>query len=80
MQNLETETGWLLRSKVKEFNDKYHTDFEIVCTDDTGKPLDWLYTLKVGNYLFEEEWDEQEMFAYLCGMFHGAMIGKNHGK
>lgn len=81
MQNLETETGWLLRSKVKEFNDKYHTDFEIVVTDDTGKPQDWLYSLKVGKkYLFEDGWDEQEMFAYLCGMMHGAWIGRNNGK
>lgn len=81
MQNLETETGWLLRSKVKEFNDKYHTDFEIVVTDDTGKPQDWLYSLKVGKkYLFEDGWDAQEMFAYICGMMQGAWIGRNNGK
>ena len=82
MQNLETETGWLLQSKVKEFNDKYHTDFEIVVTDDTGRPQDWLLTLKVGNKYFLDAIlvDEQEMFAYLCGMMHGAWIGRNNGK
>jgi hypothetical protein len=79
---METETGWLLRSKVKEINDRYHTDFEIVMTEGTGKPEDWLYALKVGNkFLFNEgEWDAQEMYAYLCGMYHGAMIGKNYGR
>tara|TARA_R100001509_G_C4712419_1_gene163797 strand:- start:118 stop:363 length:246 start_codon:yes stop_codon:yes gene_type:complete len=77
---METETGWLLRSKIKEFNDKYHTDFKIVMTDGTGKPEDWLYALKVGNKILDEDWDGQEMFAYICGMFHGGMIGKNHGK
>ena len=77
---METETGWLLRSKIKEFNDKYHTDFQIVMTDGTGKEQDWLYSLKVGNKILEEDWDGQEMFSYLCGMYHGAMIGKNHGK
>tara|TARA_E500000318_G_scaffold7146_1_gene6773 strand:- start:603 stop:854 length:252 start_codon:yes stop_codon:yes gene_type:complete len=83
MQNkMETETGYLLQSKIKEFNDKYNTDFEIVVTDDRGKQQDWLYCLKVGgSYLFNEgEYDGQEMYAYLCGMFHGAMIGKNHGR
>ena len=79
---METETGYLLQSKIKEFNDKYNTDFEIVVTDDRGKQQDWLYCLKVGgSYLFNEgEYDGQEMYAYLCGMFHGAMIGKNHGR
>jgi hypothetical protein len=81
MQNkMETETGWLLRSKVKEINDKYHTDFEVFMTEGEGNPEDWLYCLKVGNQFLEEEWDGQEMFAYLCGMYHGAMIGKNHGR
>ena len=81
MQNkMETETGWLLQSKIKEFNDKYHTDFKIVMTDGTGKPEDWLYSLKVGNKILDEDWDGQEMFACLCGMYHGAMIGKNHGR
>lgn len=83
MQNkMETETGYLLQSKIKEFNDRYNTDFEIVVTDDRGKQQDWLYCLKVGgSYLFNEgEYDGQEMYAYLCGMFHGAMIGKNHGR
>ena len=75
---METETGWLLQSKIKEFNDKYNTDFEVVVTDDRGKQQDWLYCLKVGgSYLFNEgEYDGQEMFSYICGMFHGAMIGK----
>ena len=72
---METETGWLLRSKVKEFNDKWQSDFEIVMTDGTGKPEDWLYSLKVGNKIFEEQWDAQEMYAYLCGMYYGSKIG-----
>ena len=77
MQNLETEIGWLLRSKVKEFNDKWQTHFEVVVTDNTGKPEDWLYSLKVDNkFLFNEgEFDAQEMYAYLCGMYHGSKIG-----
>ena len=81
-RNLDTPIGKLLTAKVKEFNDKYQTDFEIVVTDAEPMYEDWLYCLKVGNkFLFnEEEWDGQEMYAYLCGMFHGAMIGKNHGR
>ena len=76
---LETETGWLLQSKVKQINEKWNTSFKLAITDATGKPEDWLYCLKVGKYFLEEEWDGQEMFAYLCGMYHGARIGKYNG-
>lgn len=79
-KNMETQIGWLLQAKIKEFNDKYQTDFEIVVTDDTGEEQDWLYNLKVGKYLFENEWDEQELFAYICGMMQGAWIGRNNGR
>ena len=78
----ETPIGKMLKAKIHSFNNTYHTDFEVVVTDDHEKPHDWLYCLKVGNkYLFNEgEYDGQEMYAYICGMFHGAMIGKNHGR
>ena len=80
MQNLETETGWLLRSKVNQINDKYHTDFELAVTDASGEEQDWLYCLMVGKRQFTDEYDGQELWAYLNGLYDGGRIGKNHGK
>ena len=60
MQNLETETGWLLRSKLKQINDKYHTDFELVVSETSAKQQDWLYCLMVGNRQFTDKYDGQE--------------------
>ena len=80
---METPVGKLLRAKINSFNNTYHTDFEVVVTRKSkNNSEDWLYCLKVGNkFLFNEgEYNEKGMYAYLCGMFHGAMIGKNHGR
>lgn len=73
---LETEAGTLLRWKLVSINVKANTDFVLEVVDDTGKQHDWLYCLKVGDRFVTDEWDAQEMFAFLCGMYHGILVGK----
>lgn len=73
---LETETGYLLQSKVTEINERWNTDFELIVTEHEGKKQDWLYCLVVGERPVTDEWDGQEMFAFLMGFYHGALVGK----
>ena len=37
---------------------------------------DWLYCLVVGERPVTDEWDGQEMFAFLMCFYHGALVGK----
>jgi hypothetical protein len=75
-RNLETATGYLLTEKLKEINERLNTDFYLEVTDAEPMFEDWLYCLKVGDREVTDEWDGQEMFAFLCGFYHGALVGK----
>jgi|TARA_R100001086_G_scaffold195642_1_gene112423 hypothetical protein len=79
-RNLDTPMGKLLTAKVKELNDKFQTDFEIIVSDAEPFYEDWLYCLMVGKRQFCDDFDGQEMFAYLNGLYDGARIGRNHGR
>ena len=78
-RNLETPTGYLLTEKLKEINEKFNTDFYLEVTDAEPMYEDWLYCLKVVDVEVTDEWDGQEMFAYLIGLYDGLIIGKNNG-
>lgn len=78
-RNLETPTGYLLTGKIKEINEKFNTDFHLEVSDAEPMFEDWLYCIKEGKRQFSDEFDGQEMFAYLSGLYDGLRIRKNNG-